>query len=179
MPTLSSFALRRIAFPLWVSIATIHTQAQPLVAPAANAEPHEALAFFEGSWTTSTSTPEDDFRETCSWLPGARRHMVCRSSWMSGGERREGLSVFSYDASSNEYRYHGFRSGGAVVFQTGQRIAGGWSFTADRGTGDDRVRSRVTMRRVADDRFSFLSESAKGDKPWTVAAQFDYVRVPR
>ena len=88
-------------------------------------------------------------------------------------------NVRGHRRSPNEYKYHGFRPGGAVVTHKGQRLSKGWLFTSERGTGDDRVQTRVTIERVSDDRFSFLSESARRDKPWTVDAKFEYVRVAR
>lgn len=171
--------LRRTAASLWLAAAFGCAFAQPVTLPSAPSEPHEALAFFEGTWTTSDSTPEDDFSETCAWLAEGRRHMICRSRWRAEAGRREGLSIFSYDPSSSEYRYHGFRPGGVVVVLTGQRLPKGWLFTSDRGAGDDRVQTRVTMKTTAQDRFSFLSESARGDKPWQVGARFEYIRIGR
>lgn len=174
MHTMGTAALRRTAAALSVAAAWGHAIAQPAGAPSA---PHEALAFFEGTWTTSDATPDDDFRETCAWLAEARRHMVCRSAWQTPAGRREGLSIFSYDPVVDEYRYHGFRPGGAVVAHKGQRLPDGWLFTSDRGTGDDRRQTRVTLLRTAADRFRFLSETAEGSKPWQVGARFEYIRI--
>jgi hypothetical protein len=171
--------LRRAAVLLWLAATCGYSFSQPSSSPAAPSDAHEALAFFEGTWTTSDSTPEDDFKETCAWLAEGRRHMICRSSWKTEAGRREGLSIFSYDPSSNEYRYHGFRAGGAVVTHKGQRLPQGWLFMSDRGSGDDRIQSRVIIERTAEGRFGFLSESAKGDKPWSVGAKFEYIRVAR
>jgi hypothetical protein len=179
MHTKSRISLRRASVSLLFVTVGGYAVSQPLSSPATPSAPHEALAFFEGTWTTSDSTPQDDFKETCAWLAEGRRHMICRSSWKTEAGRREGLSIFSYDPSSDEYRYHGFRAGGSVVTHRGQRLPKGWLFTSDRGTGDDRLQSRVTIERTAEDRFSFLSESAKGDKSWSLGAKFEYVRVAR
>ena len=167
----------RLGASLFLAVAVCHAYAQQVASPATPSEPHEALAFFEGTWTTSDATAEDDFRETCAWIPESRRHMMCRSRWRVEGGRREGLSIFSYDPSGGEYMYHGFRAGGAVVTHKGQRLPKGWSFTSDRGTGSDRLQTRVTIEKITQDRFSFLSESAKGDNPWRVGAKLDYLRV--
>ena len=66
--------------------------------PVEPSTPHERLRFFEGTWTTTDSTPADGFRETCSWLPQGRRHMVCVSHWKTESGPREGMSVFSFDS---------------------------------------------------------------------------------
>lgn len=164
-------------FVLALAYACAGANAQPVRSPAAPSEPHEALAFFEGTWTVSGSTAEGAFRETCAWLAEGRRHMVCRSWWGAEGGRREGLSIFSYDPASNEYRYHGFRAGGAVVTQKGERLPAGWLFTSDRGVGSDRLQTRVTIEKLAEGRFGFLSESATGGNPWVVGARVEYIRV--
>lgn len=179
MHTKEKVLLRRTVVSLGLAAVCGCTLSQPSSSPATPSEPHEALAFFEGTWTTSDSTPEDDFKETCAWLAEGRRHMVCRSSWRTETGRRDGLSIFSYDLASNEYRYHGFRSGGAVVTHKGQRLPNGWLFTSDRGAGADRIQTRVTIEKTAEGRFSFLSENAKGDSPWVMAAKFEYVRAAR
>ena len=139
--------------------------------------PHEALAFFEGTWTTSDAKPEDEFSETCAWLPAGRRHMVCRSRWKTAAGPREGLSIFSHDERTAEYLYHGFRPGGAVVVHRGLRLPDGWSFTSERGEGEERVRTRVTIGRVAEGRFSFHIETARADGPWATGARLEYRRI--
>src|SRR5688572_7592746 len=113
MPKLAAHACRLAAVSAFVSGAIGCAQAQPAVGPATPSDPHEALAFFEGTWTTSEAKPQDEFRETCAWLPEGRRHMLCRSRWRAPAGYREGLSIFSYDPAPGEYRYHGFRAGGA------------------------------------------------------------------
>jgi hypothetical protein len=171
--------LRHATLLLWLVAAVGCAYAQPASSPGAPSEPHDALAFFEGTWTTSDAAPEEDFKETCAWLPEGRRHMICRSRWRAEAGHREGLSIFSYDSSASEYRYHGFRAGGAVVTLSGRRLPKGLLFSSDRGTGPDRMQTRVTIEKTAPDRFSFLSESAKGDGPWQVGAKVEYVRVGR
>lgn len=150
--------------------------AQAAPAPTEPSESHEALSFFQGSWTTAESTPEDEFRETCGWLPEGRRHMVCRSTWLTATGRREGLSIFSFDSSTGDYLYHGFRSGGAVLTQRGRRTPTGWIFRSERGTGPEKVRTRVTIESNSQGGFNFLSETATGDGPWKEAARFVYQR---
>ena len=179
MHTNPNVQFRRVAVLLALAAVNGHCLSQPAGSPADPSEPHEALAFFEGTWTTSDSKPEDDFSETCSWLSEGRRHMVCRSGWRTEAGRREGLSIFSYDATARVYRYNGFRPGGAVVVHTGQRVPKGWVFASERGAGADRVQTRVTIEQISEARFSFLSESAKGESPWQATAKFEYVRVGR
>ncbi|MEP7283540.1 MAG: hypothetical protein ABI696_16300, partial [Rubrivivax sp.] len=139
----------RLAGAAAVALAACGAPAQVAAPPPDAPSPaHEALSFFEGAWTTTDATTADPFQETCGWLAGGRRHMVCRSRWADGGRPREGLSIFSIDATSGDVLYHGFRAGGAAVLMRG-RPAGapgrGWRFEAERGDGAARVRTRVTI----------------------------------
>ena len=180
IPTSSStLRLRRTSAASLLLVCTItYSQAQPSPSPSITSAPHELLSFFEGTWTSADSKPDDSFRETCAWLAQGRRHMVCRSHWQSPTGPREGFSVFSYDAASGEYLYHGFRSGGTVVNQRGNQKGLGWQFTSERGDGPSRVQTRVTIEPTTGGGFRLLEESATGEGPWTVAGQVLYKRVP-
>ena len=153
------------------------SRAHGVPTPVERSAPHEALSFFEGTWTTADAKPEDNFREVCTWLAEGRRHMVCRSKWMATAGPREGLSIFSFESSTGEYLYHGFRAGGAVVTQRGRRTQNGWVFGSDRGLGADRVRTRVTIESSLERGFTFLSETAQGDGPWSEAGRAVYQRL--
>jgi hypothetical protein len=171
--------LRRVdlvAAALAVSLIPCGSRAQTASAPPQPSEPHEALSFFEGSWTTSEAKPEENFRETCSWLPTERRHMVCRSQWLTANGPREGLSIFSVDSSSGDYLYNGFRPSGIVVTHRGQRTPKGWIFGSERSLGAERVRTRITIESTPEGGFNFLSETATGDGPWKAAARIVYQR---
>ena len=152
-------------------------QSAPVPSPLDPSDPHERLRFFEGTWTTSDSTPEDGFREVCAWLPEGRRHMVCHSRWTSQSGLREGMSVFSYDRAAGKYLYHGFRPGGALVVQQGVEQEGRWSFTSDQGAGAERVRTRVTIQSSGNAGFQFVSERSTGDGPWRQEAAVMYRRI--
>jgi hypothetical protein len=177
MPAKFALALRPAALVTWFATALGCAYGQPAFPPAMPSDPHEALLFFEGTWTTSDATSEEEYRETCAWLAEGRRHMVCQSRWRTASGYREGLSIFSYDQASSEYQYHGFRSGGAVVTQKGERLPKGWRFTSDRGAGDDRVQTRVTIEKTAEGRFSFVRDTAKGSNAWQTTPKIEYIRI--
>lgn len=137
--------------------------------PSQPSQAHERLVFFEGTWTTLESRPEDDFRETCAWLPEGRRHMVCRSRWTVGGEAREGWSIFSYDEATRAYLYHGFRSGGGVVVQRGQPEGSGWRFASGQ--------RRATLTPSGEGAFRLVHEVAAGEGAWKPAGEVNYRRL--
>ena len=162
---------------LATSMVHAQTAAQPV--PIEPSAPHERLRFLEGTWTTSNSSPEQAFRETCAWLPEGRRHMVCHSHWKTATGPREGMSIFSYDAATREYVYNGFRAGGTYVTLRGTEEKGRWVFQSESGKGAERLRSRVTIEPSQQGGFNFLSEASTGDEPWKEQAEFAYIRVPQ
>lgn len=138
--------------------------------------PHEALTFFEGTWTTEESAPESRFVESCSFMNAGRRHMICRSTWQTSTGPREGMSIFSYSAADSTYLYYGLRSGGLVEPMRGRiRPNGTWEFSAEKGMGADRVRERVTITRIGPQRFRLVAESATGDGPWKTEGTQTYL----
>lgn len=141
--------------------------------PMTPSPPHEALAYFEGSWTTEESPPDQKFVETCAWMKAGRRHMLCRSTWNTATGPREGLSIFSFNSPDSTYLYYGLGAGGAVEAMRGRPTPGGWLFTAERGTGPARQRERVTISRTSTG-FLLVAESALGDGAWKVDATVNY-----
>jgi hypothetical protein len=168
-----------IALLLFAGAMYSNAMVQSLAAtsPTDPSQPHEKLRFFEGVWTTTDSTPEDSFREKCTWLPEGRRHMVCVSRWKTTSGPREGMSVFSFDPKSSRYVYTGFRSGGGLVVLYGEEKAGRWQFSSDEGTGTSRVRTRVTIEGNNEQGFDFASDRSLGDEPWSQPSRVTYRRV--
>lgn len=133
---------------------------------------YEALGFFEGTWTIAELPPEQEFRETCAWLPGGRRHMVCRSQFRTAnGALREGLSLFSYDPTAGTYVYYGLRPSGAVETNRGTFDGERWIFTGEDRHGEAIRRRRVTIHRAEGGGYHFLEEAAEGDASWRVVEE--------
>lgn len=153
--------------------------AQAPVTPMTPSPPHEALTFFEGSWTTEERPTSQGFVETCAWLPAGRRHMVCRSAWTGPSGPREGWSIFSYSAADSTYLYYGLRAGGTVEPMRGRRLADGWEFLSEVGAGPSRERVRVTITQLALQRFRLVASAAVGNGPWAVVDTEHYIAAPR
>ena len=151
-----------------------HSQPAGRPQPMERSEPHEALAFYEGTWTVPG---KQDWRETCSWLAEGRRHIVCRPRWQFADGVLEGLTVFSYDEKSGEYLSYRFKPGGRVSTERCQRIPRGFRCMNEHGTGADRVRERFTIEEVVAGRVSTVFETAKGDGPWVIEDKSEYLRT--
>ena len=176
-PMLDRVHWRRALVTLAAVVAIDARAQQPPMPPTAPSPLHDALVFFEGTWTVDGANAPDGFREQCSWLPDGRRHMVCRSRWQTASGPREGMSVFSVDAATGDYLYHGFRAGGSVVTQRGRREGEAWIFTAERGAGAERERSRTRIEGDPSGGFVLTDEAARGDGPWSLRGQVRYRRV--
>ncbi len=158
------------------SFAIALTDAGAQATPMTPSPPHEALSFFEGSWTTEESPPERNFVETCAFMNAGRRHMICRSTWETTTGPREGMSIFSYDAADSTYLYYGLRADGLVEPMRGHHSGDGkgWVFIAEKGEGAARLRERVNITTLGGGRFRLVAESATGDGAWKVDGTFHY-----
>lgn len=165
------------ALAAWLASASGCSDSQAAEPPAASAaaDAHEELALYEGSWI-ALGKQYENYREVCTWLPGGRRHIICKSRDKTGDVARESLSVYSYDAAKREYVYHGFRADGSMESQRGQRTPTGFLFTSDDGAGAKRVRTRFTLTEGVGNHFHTVSETAKGDGPFVVDSKIEYVR---
>lgn len=177
-PTKMAIVICRVALAAWFASVSgcSNSQSAELPLPSERSEPHEALAFYEGTWTIPDKKHES-YRETCSWLAKARRHIVCRARDETANGPLESLGVYSYDQTTGEYLYHGFGSRGGVSTERGQRIPNGFHFTSERGTGADRVRTRFTIVEAAQGRVNTVSETAKADGPWVFDERLEYLRT--
>lgn len=154
------------------------------VSPMTPSPAHEPLGFFVGSWTVKELPASRQFRESCGWLEGGRRHMVCRSRSLSAsGEWRDGISMFSYRAADSTYLYYGLRPNGATEALTGRRIgtaqSPGWQFEGGGGHGATRVRTRVTITKESDGTFRLLEQMAEGDGAWNAGDAVTYIPAPK
>lgn len=171
-----AIAIRRVALAALLASFSGGANSESADLPLERSEPHEALAFYEGTWTI-VNKGHEGYRETCSWLAEGRRHIVCRARYQTANGFRESLGVYSFDQTSSEYLYHGFGARGGVMIERGRRIPKGFHFTSERGTGADRVRTRFTIEEGPQGRVNTVSETAKADGPWVVEEKLEYLRT--
>jgi hypothetical protein len=168
------------AFALATSLLSVsgwaNSQAATSPPPTERSEPHEALGFYEGTWTVSDSKHEG-YRETCSWLAGGRRHIVCKAHVQTASGTRETLGTYSYDPTSGDYLAHSFGVSGGVITERGQRIPKGFVFRSERGTGADKVQVRFTIEEAAQGHVNTVTETASAGGPWIVEEKLEYLRT--
>lgn len=155
----------------------------PPGATAVTEDPHERLRFFEGRWEVVGLPAGRHFEETCEWLSGERRHLVCRARTTTSGAGAgaaagadHSMSVLSYRPSDATYQYHGFTSDGAVHTMQGRRSGDVWQFSGeDSSGGTSRRRTRMTIIPGGERSFVLQQETSIGNGPWQREPDVRYV----
>jgi hypothetical protein len=154
----------------------------PSIATAA----HERLSFFEGTWLVEPSaetravpgTPLQQ-EETCAWLTGGRRHMICRA-WRTDsgdGARRERIQILSYQEQSATYLAHFAFPSGDVVTYVGRVEGDRWVMNMQPTPllpSNERYREIITR---VDGGLRFVEERSVDGGPWVITEDFRYRRA--
>lgn len=153
--------------------------------PSVASAPHEKMTFFEGTWSVEpdaevkrgTTTPSHE--ETCAWLPGGRRHMVCRSWRQRPGEtvRRETIQVLSYQEHNGTYLAHFAFPSGDIVTYVGRVEGNRWVMDMQPSPLlPPNERFRETITKVGNG-LRFVEERSVDGGPWTITEDYRYRRV--
>jgi hypothetical protein len=182
---------------LCCTAVTLMTLAQPSHATAQNSSPrprdpaepnaaHERMTFFEGTWTTdgkpdaaNGAPAPSDFEETCAWLAGGRRHMVCRSSSRSAGgaPARESLYMLSYRNRDSTYIAHFAFPGGSTLTYHGKLEGERWVMNLQPTPfwpANNRLRTIIT---AVPEGLRYVEESSVDGGPWKVTEDYRRIRV--
>lgn len=141
--------------------------------------PHERLAVFEGTWTRSDVPPGRSFRETCEWLAGNRRHMICRQRSESPDGVREQMVIYSYQRSDSTYAVTVLLAGGQVWRYAGRPEGDRWVLTLVSNAPDSPRRLRQVIT-AGKDTLHFKEEASENGGPWRLtdpSEDYRYVRV--
>ena len=185
---------------LWSSLVTLavtvsfttaavaqDSAARPRRDPSEPSAAHERMAVFEGTWTLApdsaaeraTTTPAKH-EETCTWLVGGRRHMVCRSWTEAGnGVRREAIQVMSYRGRDSTYVSHLAFPGGATLTYHGRIEGARWIMNLEPNPSTPanlRIRTIITPE---PDALHFVEEASEDGGAWQVTEDYRHLRVRR
>jgi hypothetical protein len=155
-----------ICFAL-AALAGFSSSAQPT-------PPVERLSVFEGTWTREDAPATVTFRETCAWLAGGRRHMVCQGEYRSANRVTQMLKVFSV----REQTYVVFAAIGdsPASTYTGGPDGDRWIFNLQSERPGNPQRRRIVIT-PARDRIRFVEESSANDGPWQTTEDYSYIRI--
>lgn len=154
--------------------------------PAQPSAPHERMSFFEGTWSMQSApyikdqpagTQSGNHEETCAWMPGGRRHMVCRSWRERKGVRSEAMYILSYRAEEDIYIAHHAFAGGANLTYHGRFDGERWMMdmvSAPNLSPNQRFRTIIT--RVPDG-VRYVEERSIDGGPWEVTEDYRFKRV--
>lgn len=167
------------------SLATAQGSSRRPNDPSTPTEPHERMTFFEGTWTTdgkpdaANGTPAPvNHEERCGWLPGGRRHMVCRSWRASGGARPETMYVLSYRASDSTYIAHFTFPNGSTLTYHGRPEGDRWVMNLQpmpMWPANNRLRTIIT---AVPEGLRYVEESSVDGGPWKITEDYRHKRVP-
>ena len=188
MPSIREVSLQRfpryagavlaILSPSWLAAQDVPGSR---TSPAAPGSAHERLAVFEGTWIKVGSQPGQTSTDICGWLPGARRHLICRRVSESGDRASEQLIVYSYRRGDSTFVATVFLAGGQVWEYAGRPEDERWVLYRQRTRPDAPQRFRQVIR-VVGDTLHFMEEASAGAGPWQLtdpSEDYKYVKARR
>jgi hypothetical protein len=147
-------------------------------------DPHERLTVFEGTWeldapaVSAAGVRQRPGRETCEWLTGGRRHMICRNRYQNpDGVDRERTHILSYRTADSTYiAYFAFPAGDNLLYHG--RIEGERWIMDMQPTPllpkNKRFREIITP---TENGLRFVEEVSTDGGPWTVTEDYRMRRV--
>ncbi|HVL66357.1 MAG TPA: hypothetical protein VM364_03750 [Vicinamibacterales bacterium] len=145
--------------------------------------PHERMAFLEGTWELEPGgkpesiAAEAGSRETCAWLAGARRHIVCRAFRESAAGRQESMHVLSYDAHAGKYVAWFAFAGGETLHYVGSVDGDRWVMEMQpTPLVPAGLRLRTIITPTANG-MRFVEEGSKDGGPWEIGEDYRHKRV--
>lgn len=154
--------------------------------PSEPSSPHERMTFFEGTWSMEPKAyikgkPVDNsipaHEETCAWLPGGRRHMICRSWRVRDGVRSDAMYIMSYREEDDIYIVHHAFAGGANLTYHGKFDGERWIMEMVSAPGlpkNHRFREIITE---VPEGVRYVEERSVGGGPWEVTEDYRFRRV--
>lgn len=143
--------------------------------PAAQSPPPaDRLSVFEGTWTREDTPANATFRETCAWLAGGRRHLVCQAEFKSPNRTGQMIRVHSYRQQT--YVVVAFMGDAPTFTYTGGPEGERWVFNLQSDRPDNPQRLRIVIT-PTNDRIRFVEESSDNNGPWKTTEDYTYVRV--
>ena len=154
--------------------------------PATPSPAYERMKLFEGTWVPDPDTsvsggraPGAGLVETCAWLVGGRRHMVCRTSYPVEGSSspRESMYILSYREADSTYIAHfAFPQGDNLVYH-GRPEGDRWVLDLQPSPllpANKRFREIIT---VVPGGLRYVEEQSVDGGPWTVTEDYRRRRI--
>jgi hypothetical protein len=169
----------RVALALTLLLITQNVAAQT-AAPGAGRSARDSmgvqrLSAFAGSWKMADDGSGQNLTETCGWLPGGQRHMICRTTLTAGNRTSQNETVYSYRGRDSTYIVTSFVGGGPLLTYHGKFNGDRWVLDFQSQTGSNQ-RLRMLVR-ASSDEIHFVEESSENGSKWQITENYRYVRV--
>jgi hypothetical protein len=148
-------------------------------APTTPRPAHERLAAFEGEWVIADSTVGGSSHDSCAWLAGGRRHMICRRSTNAADGAREQMLIYSYRGSDSTYTVTVLLAGGQLWSYAGRPAGNRWELNLVSVRPDGPLRLRQVIVALPDT-LHFVEEVSENGGPWRLSdpsEDYRYVKV--
>jgi hypothetical protein len=144
------------------------------------------MKLFEGTWVPvpgaqakSGATPSPTAQETCAWLSGGRRHMVCRTTYTVEGlsAPRESMYILSYREADSTYIAHFAFPGGDNLLYHGRLEGDRWVMDLQPTPllpANKRLREIIT---VVPEGLRYVEEQSVDGGPWTITEDYRRRRI--
>jgi hypothetical protein len=146
---------------------------------------YERTTAFEGTWTMEPGaffqgggTSPAMHEETCAFMPGGRRHMVCRTwSQRPGAPRSERMYILSYRDNDSTYVAHHAFAGGQTFTYHGRIEGDRWVMDLQPTPfwpSNERLRTIITP---VPGGMRYVEEHSVDGGPWKITEDYRYRKI--
>lgn len=143
-------------------------------APAPGPE-NKKLGYFVGKWTTEGEMKASPMgpggkitsTDTCEWFDGGFA-VICHSNGTTPMGPSKSLGIMSYSPEEKVYTYYGLDNTNMAMTSVPHGTVEGdtWTYTDESMMGGQKVKSRVTIKTLSPDAYTFRMEIQGPDAKW-------------
>jgi hypothetical protein len=136
---------------------------------------HERLGYFVGKWNAEGEVKPGPMgpggkmktTDTCEWFEG-RYSVICRSEGTTPMGPSKNLGILSYNTEEKVYTYYGVDNSNMTMASVPKGTVRGdtWTYTDEGTMGGKKFKSRVTIKELSPNAYSFRMEMQGPDGKW-------------
>jgi hypothetical protein len=149
---------------------------------------HEKLGFFVGKWNAEGEVKPGPMgpggkmktTDTCEWFEG-RYSVICRSEGTTPMGPSKSIGILGYSTEDKAYTYYGVDNSGMTMASVpkGTRQGDTWTYTDEGTMGGQKYKSRVIIKELSPNSYSFRMDMQGPDGKWTPMMESMNKRVSR
>ena len=143
-------------------------------APAPGPE-NKKLGYFVGKWTTEGELKASPMgpggkitsTDTCEWFDGGFA-VICRSDGTTPMGPSKSVGIMGYSPEEKVYTYYGLDNTNMAMTSVPHGTVEGdtWTYTDEAMMGGQKIKSRVTIKTLSPDAYTFAMEIQGPDGKW-------------